>query len=74
MTEQKEKKEKISQRTGRFFKEIRMEMKKVIWPSRKQLINNTLMVFAACLMVGVVVWIADFGLGKLFLAIFGQGQ
>jgi preprotein translocase subunit SecE len=76
MTEQKDKKEKekISQRTGRFFKEIRMEMKKVIWPSKKQLINNTLMVFAACVMVGIVVWIADAGLGFLFRAIFGQGQ
>ena len=69
MTEQKE---KFSQRTGRFFKEISMEMKKVIWPTRQQLINNTLVVFAACLLIGVVVWIADFGLGLIFRAVFGQ--
>lgn len=69
MTEQKE---KLSQRTGRFFKEIRMEMKKVIWPSRQQLINNTLVVLSACLIVGVVIWIADAGLGLLFRAVFGQ--
>lgn len=67
-----EQKEKFSQRAGRFFKEIRMEMKKVIWPTRQQLINNTLVVFAACLFLGVVVWIADFGLGLLFRAVFGQ--
>lgn len=72
MTEQKEKKEKLSARTGRFFKEIRMEIKKVIWPSKKQLVNNTLMVFAACLAVGIVTWVADVGLGLLFRLLFGQ--
>lgn len=68
MTEQKE---KFGQRAGRFFKEIRMEMKKVIWPTRQQLVNNTLVVFAACLLIGVVVWIADAGLGLVFRAVFG---
>jgi preprotein translocase subunit SecE len=67
-----EQKEKFSQRAGRFFKEIRMEMKKVIWPTKQQLINNTLVVFAACLFIGVVVWLADFGLGLIFSAVFGQ--
>lgn len=69
MTEQKE---KFSQRAGRFFKEIRMEMKKVIWPTKQQLINNTLIVFAACLFIGVVIWVADAGLGLIFKAVFGQ--
>ncbi len=69
MTEQKE---KFGQRAGRFFKEIRMEMKKVIWPTKKQLLNNTLTVFAACLFIGVFIWVADVGLGILFRAVFGQ--
>lgn len=69
MTEQKE---KFGQRAGRFFKEIRMEMKKVIWPTKQQLINNTLTVFAACLFIGAIIWIADAGLGVLFRAVFGQ--
>lgn len=69
MTEQKE---KFRQRAGRFFKEIRMEMKKVIWPTKQQLVNNTLTVFAACLFIGAVIWVADAGLGILFRAVFGQ--
>lgn len=71
MTEQKVK-EKFSQRTGRFFKEIRLEMKKVIWPTKQQLINNTLIVFAACFFIGAAIWIADAGLGLIFRAVFGQ--
>ncbi len=71
MAEQKEK-EKLSKRAGRFIKEIRIEIKKVIWPTKQQLINNTLIVFAACLLLGAVVWIADAGLGFLFGLVFGQ--
>ena len=69
MTDQKE---KFNKRVGKFFKEIRVEMKKVIWPTKQQLINNTLMVFAACLFIGVIVWVADAGLGLVFTAVFGQ--
>jgi preprotein translocase subunit SecE len=70
MSEQQ--KEKFGQRAGKFFKEIRMEMKKVIWPTKQQLINNTLIVFAACFLIGAVTWIADAGLGIIFRAVFGQ--
>jgi len=69
MTEQKA---KFGQHVGRFFKEIRLEMKKVIWPTRQQLLNNTLTVFVACLLIGAVVWLADAGLGIIFRAVFGQ--
>lgn len=71
MTEQKEK-VKLSRRISKFFKEIRTEMKKVVWPTRQQLVNNTLVVFAACLAVGIVIWLADAGLGLLFRVIFGK--
>jgi preprotein translocase subunit SecE len=43
----------------KFFREIRAELKKVIWPSRQQLINNTATVLATCLVVGIVIWVAD---------------
>ena len=32
----------------RFFKDIRTELKKVIWPTRKQLINSTISVLLIC--------------------------
>ena len=71
MTEPKEK-VKLGQRISRFFNEIRMEMKKVIWPTKQQLINNTLVVLTACLGIGIVVWAADAGLGLLFTVVFGK--
>ena len=51
-------------RTGRalskWFREMKSELKKVVWPSGKQLLNNTLIVLAAVLVVGVVVCLFDF--------------
>ena len=34
-------------------------MKKVVWPSKKQVVNNTLIVIASVLIVGVVIWLLD---------------
>ena len=51
-------------RTGKkfakWFREMKSELKKVVWPSGKQLVNNTLIVLAAVLVVGVVVCLFDF--------------
>jgi preprotein translocase subunit SecE len=71
MVEQK-KSEKLLKRTARFIREVRMELKKVIWPTREQLINNTIIVFAACILIGAIIWIADAGLGLLYTAVFGN--
>ena len=67
-----EQKEKFTKRVGKFFKEIRLEIKKVIFPTRQQLINNTIVVLLACFSVRVVVWIADAVLRLVFSAVFGQ--
>ena len=71
MVEQK-KPEKLLKRVFRFVREVRMELKKVIWPTREQLVNNTLIVFAACILIGAIIWIADAGLGLLYTAVFGN--
>lgn len=39
--------------------ELRVELKKVVWPSRKDVIHNTLVVIACVLVVGVVIWVFD---------------
>lgn len=54
----------------RLYKEIRAELKKVIWPNRTQLINNTVTVLLFCLIVGGIIWIADFGFTKLAEVVF----
>lgn len=54
----------------RFFKDIRAELKKVIWPTKEQLVNYTLTVLGACLVIGAIIWIADFGMVKIAGLVF----
>ena len=44
----------------RYFRELRSELKKVVWPTPKQVLKNTLIVAACVLVVGVFIWLFDF--------------
>ncbi len=46
-------------RFGRFFKEVKSEIKKIVWPAKHQVIKNTLIVLAAVVVIGVVIWVLD---------------
>lgn len=42
-----------------FFKSFKTELKKVIWPTPKQLLNNTLAVIAIVVIIGTIVFLLD---------------
>ena len=44
----------------RYFRELRSELKKVVWPTPKQVVKNTLIVLACVFIVGLFIWIFDF--------------
>ena len=44
----------------RYFRELRSELKKVVWPTPKQVLKNTLIVGACVLVVGIFIWLFDF--------------
>ena len=50
---------RLTGRISKWFREMRSELKKVVWPSRKQLIQNSLVVLLCVLVVGVFIWIFD---------------
>lgn len=53
------KKENIFSRIARWFREMRSELKKVVWPGKKQMVKNTLTVIVCALVVGVIIWAFD---------------
>ncbi|MBR3919948.1 MAG: preprotein translocase subunit SecE [Clostridia bacterium] len=67
--EKKEKKPNFFKKAGSaiagFFKGIVSEIKKVTWPTKKQVVSNTLSVLAFCLVVGAIIWLSDLGLDAL---------
>ena len=50
---------------SRWFREMKSELKKVVWPSGKQLVNNTVVALVAVLIVGIIVCLFDLGAGEL---------
>ena len=51
---------------GKFFRDTVSEMKKVVWPSKKQIINNTIVVIVGVIIAAIVVLALDllFGFGR----------
>ena len=51
-----------------FFKDFKAELKKVIWPTPKQLVNNTVAVVTIVLITAVIVFALDavFDLGNKY--------
>ena len=45
---------------AKYFRELRSELKKVVWPTPKQVGKNSLVVAACVLVVGVFIWLFDF--------------
>ena len=52
-------------RMGTWFRDMKSELKKVQWPTRKQTINNTLIVIACVIVVGICIALFDFVANQL---------
>ena len=52
-----------------FLREVRTELKKVTWPSRKDTLSGTLVVLVAVFIIAVFLGIVDSGLSNLIKAL-----
>ena len=65
----KKKRVKGSNRLARWFREMRSELKKVVWPTPKQILNNTLVSLTVMLISAIAIWAVDQAGGQIFQAI-----
>lgn len=56
-------------RIGKWFREFRSEVKKVVWPTPKQTANNTVIVIVCVIIVGIFIWIFDWLAGAIISAL-----
>ena len=56
-------------RVGKWFREMKSELKKVIWPNGKTLRNNTLISIVAIISSAIVLWCVDLVAQNLIQAI-----
>ncbi len=47
-----------------FLKEVKIELKKVTWPSRKEAIGSTAVVIILVILVAIFLGLVDFGLAQ----------
>jgi len=51
----------------------KVEVRKVVWPSRQETVQTTLIVFVMVLVMGVVLWLFDMMLAAILKALTGAG-
>ena len=56
----------------KYFKDARSEFKKVVWPSRKQVFNNTIVVIISLIVSGIAIWALDTLFGWLLMLLIGK--
>jgi preprotein translocase subunit SecE len=56
-----------------FVQGSRVELRKVVWPTRQETLQTTLIVFVAILALGIFFWILDWILGGVTAALTGKG-
>ena len=47
---------RIGRSIGKWFRDMKSELKKVVWPSWKQLLNNSLVALAVMAVCAVITW------------------
>jgi preprotein translocase subunit SecE len=57
-----------------FLREARVEVRKVVWPTRQETMQSTLVVVALVFLVGLILWTLDAGLFWGVSLLTGQGK
>ena len=55
----------LFQRIAHFFRDYKSEVKKIVWPGLRDVVKNVIIVLVLCGIVGLFIWLVDFGLGSL---------
>ncbi|MCW9015273.1 MAG: preprotein translocase subunit SecE [Gammaproteobacteria bacterium] len=64
---------RIGQNVWSFARDARGEVRKVIWPTRQETMQTTLMVVVVVILVGIMLWLIDMFLRWAVLFLTGQG-
>ncbi len=62
----------IPKKVTKFLRDYKGELKKIVWPNFRTVMKNTLIVLIMCALVGVFIFLIDFGLSELLDLIYGK--
>ena len=50
------KKLSFTKRVAKWWREMKSELKKVVWPTKKQIVNNTIVALVVMIVAAIVIW------------------
>lgn len=56
-----------------FGREARMEVRKVVWPTRQETLQTTFMVIVAVIIIGIFLWLIDMVFAQAIQLVTGSG-
>lgn len=59
----------MATKLGKFLRESKAELKKVVWPSRADVISSVKVVIISTVIIAVILGLLDFGFTEAFRAI-----
>jgi preprotein translocase subunit SecE len=54
---------------GQFFRESKAELKKVVWPSRQDVVSSVIVVIISTIIMAVILGLLDFAFTQAFRAL-----
>ncbi|MBR6812089.1 MAG: preprotein translocase subunit SecE [Oscillospiraceae bacterium] len=60
----KNKRPNVFKRIAKWFRELKSELKKIVWPGAKTVTKNTWVVLVCIVIVGVLLWVFDYLAGQ----------
>ena len=67
-------KKSVCKRIAAWFKDLKKEFKKVVWPTKKSVFNNTLVVLCVVIVGSVVIGLLDLGFLNLMQFLMGLSK
>ena len=56
-----------------FFQDSQIEVRKVVWPTRQETLQTTMIVILVVIIVSIILWLLDMFLGWSVRSLMGQG-
>ena len=58
-------------KVAKYFRELKSELKKVVWSTPQQVLKNALIVVGCVLVVGIFIWVFDLAAETLITGLIG---
>ena len=60
----------VKEKIVKYWTETQLELKKVAWPSREEMMGSTVATIVISSLVAAFIWVADIGISKAVIGLF----